>query len=79
MGPARFHCATLLTDPFKEQYSLLLAKVHVDVFLQIKYDLIAKSAPGGARTLDLRISRCTAYKYDALTNWAMGAGIYILV
>ena len=31
-----------------------------------------KNAPGGARTHDLRMS-CTAYKYDALTNYATGA------
>ena len=30
-------------------------------------------APGGDRTLDLRIYFSTAYKYDALTDWATGA------
>ena len=33
-----------------------------------------KLAHGGDRTLDLRIYFCTAYKYDALTNWATRAG-----
>ena len=37
MGPARFHCATLLKDSFKQQYSLLLATVAV--ILQKKYEL----------------------------------------
>ena len=33
-------------------------------------------APGGSRTPDLRITSAanTAYKYDALTDWATGAG-----
>ena len=32
-----------------------------------------KLALGGDRTLDLRIYSSTAYKYDALTNWATRA------
>ena len=32
-----------------------------------------KLAPGGDRTLDLRIYFSAAYKYDALTDWATGA------
>ena len=33
-------------------------------------------APGGSRTPDLRITSAanTAYKYDALTDWATGTG-----
>ena len=32
-----------------------------------------RHAPGGDRTLDLRINFNTVYKYDALTDWAAGA------
>ena len=32
-----------------------------------------RHAPGGDRTLDLRINFNTVYKYDALTDWATGA------
>jgi hypothetical protein len=30
-------------------------------------------SPGGDRTVDLRIYFSTAYKYNALTDWATGA------
>ena len=32
-----------------------------------------RHAPGGDRTLDLRLNFNTVYKYDALTDWATGA------
>ena len=33
---------------------------------------IRRHAPGGDRTLDLRINFNTVCKYDALTDWATG-------